>query len=142
MGTAYSSIYEVFLSGITDYSLVSYTSTQLATLELSYLKRAINKFIDCKQDLTDRSDTTSLFNITLTVLEIEILGNMMIVEWLNPQIRTTNLIKQAMGDKDFKISSQANHLEKLLVLKKDIKKDIKELKNDYKYGLSTNDDLS
>ena len=49
------------------------------------------------------------------------------------EIRDENL-KQTLSSKDFSSTSQANHLEKLLILKKSIDADLNYAMNSYTFG--------
>lgn len=128
MSTPYTEVYEVFLSKVTDYDLVnSYTQEELELLLKGFLKSSIIKFRKCKQDLSDRNDTTQTFNITLTDEEIEILATLMIIQWITPNINTLNLLKQSFTPREFSMGSQANQLKELRELKTDIKKECSQL---------------
>jgi hypothetical protein len=57
------------------------------------------------------------FFIDLTIEEINIFADLMLVEWLNRQITTVNLTRMKYSSKDFQFTSQANHIQKLLAAK-------------------------
>ena len=59
------------------------------------------------------------FNIKLTHEEINILAVYMIVEWLSQQLASVENTRMKYSGSDFKFTSQANHMQKLLQLKKD-----------------------
>jgi hypothetical protein len=143
-GTLYSLVYTSFLSNLTDYSFTNLTQVELEVLMLGWLNEACVNFTECKQDLTDRDSSADkmTFNITLTPLEIKILGKLMVIEWLSPQIIDTKLITQALSSKDIKLTSQANHLEKLMLLEQKINKKIQKLLNKYTWGQSEDTDLT
>lgn len=50
----------------------------------------------------------------LSNAEIQVLATFMKVHWLRRQINTWRVIKQQYSTKDFELSSQANHLDKLI----------------------------
>lgn len=110
-------------------------------MQLSYLKGAITNFSECKVDLSDRNDTTLVFNQTLSNKEIEILALGMILEWLRPQINRLTLLKQALSSSDFRLSSQSSHLDSLLKLKKEIKSELDQKIVEYTYNYYTSDTL-
>ena len=61
----------------------------------------------------------SMFNIELTEEEINILALLMQGSWLQRQITSIENIRMKYSGSDFKFTSQANHMQKLLQLKKD-----------------------
>lgn len=132
MPTAYEEIYTVFQSQISDGNFNNLIA--LEELEKQYLLNSIPKFRRCFKDLNDRSDIDLIFNINLSLDEIQILGNLMVVEYLSSQIVSIELIKQALTSKDFGLTSQANHLEKLLLLRTDRKKEISKMIVDYSFS--------
>ena len=101
-------------------------------LKYRYLLNSIPRFRRCKQDLVDRDNEQ--FNIALTDEEKLILGVLMVVEYLNPQIITLKHMQQFLNSKDFKLSSQGNHLDKLLDMRETKRKEADKLIIDYTYN--------
>jgi hypothetical protein len=134
MPTPYSTIYEIFLSKLTDYTFINLTDAELENIFIKYLKSSIVQFKQCKTDLTDRNEESKQFNQTLADEEIEILANQMIVEYLNPQIVNLELIRQSLGSKDFKLYSQSAHLEQLIKLRQEKQDDVNKLIISYTYN--------
>jgi hypothetical protein len=134
--TIYSKVYTVFQSNISDVEFNNLDETTLDGLQKQYLINSISKFRRCLQDLNDRSDDDNTFNIELTEDEMQILGNLMVVEYLSSQVVNLNNIKQFMSNKDFNLTSQANHLDKLLLLEDKRKKAISKMIVDYCYTFS------
>jgi hypothetical protein len=108
--TPLSEVYQTFLSKISDYTYLNIPPSEVEIDLFGYLKSAIAKFYRCKNDLTIQ---TNSFASILTPFEIEILVTLMTAEYLKPQILTSEIIKQSLSDKDFKVYSQANHLQQL-----------------------------
>jgi hypothetical protein len=132
--TSYNEIYNTFLGKISDYDFLELPKEEVETIMKNYLKSAIVWFTSCRQDLSDRDDVLEQLNITLTDEEIEILGTLMIIEWLKPRINTTENLKQHMSTKDFQMFSQANHLKELKDLKKDCMRESQQLMSRYSYS--------
>lgn len=130
MSTSFNEVYDVFLSQINDIVFISNDTDD--ELKLRYLKNSIPRFAKCKADLTDRTDLQ--FNSDLTDEEVLILGTLMVIEYLKPQIATLENLKQSVGSRDFSMTSQANHLNSLIRLKRDILRDINKLIIDYSYN--------
>lgn len=119
MGTPYFEIYDLFLQKINDISIAQKTDSQIEELLEGYLKSAIGKFYLCKKDLSNRDNIVKQFNVDLDDMEKEILANLMVIEWIQPKLYNVSLLRQTMATKDFKIYSQANHIEELINLKND-----------------------
>ena len=62
----------------------------------------------------------SSFNVTLTEEEINIIALIMVHSWLQRQITSIENTRMKYSGSDFKMTSQANHLSKLLALQNDI----------------------
>lgn len=56
---------------------------------------------------------------TLTHEEIDILAELMLVEWFNRQLATTRITQMKYSTSDFKMTSQAAHMQRLLALIKE-----------------------
>jgi hypothetical protein len=132
--TIYSDIYSVFQSQLSDP--VFNASTVRDDLSKQYLINSIPKFRRCLQDLNNRSDTNSVFNIELINDEKQILANLMVVEYLSPQIIKLQLLEKEFTSKDFAATSSANQLEKLQLIRKERQIDISKMIVDYTYNFS------
>ena len=62
----------------------------------------------------------SSFGVTLTPEEINIIALIMVHSWLQRQITSIENTRMKYSGSDFKMTSQANHLSKLLALQNDI----------------------
>lgn len=67
-------------------------------------------------------ENTSYFNADLTDEEINILALLMEEAWINRQIASIEVTRMKYSGSDFKMTSQANHLSKLLSLKTEIRR--------------------
>ena len=72
------------------------------------------------------------FTSTLTAEEINILATYMVVEWLGQQLASIENTRMKYSGSDFKFTSQANHMQKLLQLKKDYEREGFHLQRLYK----------
>lgn len=126
--TPFEDIYSDFLSKITDEMYAdTWSETDLkrdlenllisALPKFRFPKFPIYDFVKSSID-EDEQFQEGYFNSTLSYEEKIILSNLMIVEWLTRQIMTTENIRQKVySSSDFKVSSQANHLDKLKKLR-------------------------
>ena len=133
MQTPYSVIFERFLIKIRDYDLQSLSQPLIEGQMLRFMKSAIPNFLYSKNDLEDRDDTLQVFNFDLNTLEQEILSKLMVAEWISPEILRHENLKQNLGNRDYQIFSPANHLEKLIELRKEIRSEVNDVLNFYYY---------
>ena len=57
------------------------------------------------------------FNSSLKHEEIDILSNLMLIEWFSRQLASVENTRMKYSGSDFKFTSQANHIDKLIKLK-------------------------
>ena len=154
--TPFSYIYDSFLSKITDDMYMELTELDTYQLLEELLLSAIQKFEFPRIDLTkyelvsitDEVKYTGAesgqeevpailyeggsFTNTLTAEEINILATYMVVEWLGQQLASVENTRMKYSGSDFKFTSQANHMQKLLQLKKDYEREGFHLQRLYK----------
>ena len=154
--TSFSLVYDSFLSKITDDMYLELTELDTFRMLEQLLLSAIEKFEFPRIDLSDyelfeiTDETTysgvesnneeviaiiyggGYFNNFLTHEEINILATYMIVEWLSQQLASVENTRMKYSGSDFKFTSQANHMQKLLQLKKDYEREGFHLQRLYK----------
>lgn len=113
MPTPYSDVYGAFLARIEEDDWLREEDTEVVYADLlEILKMAIFDFRFPRISL-ELGETDS-FVENLTNAEIQVLATAMKLHWLRRQINTWRVIKQQYSTRDFELSSQANHLDKLL----------------------------
>lgn len=140
--TPFSVVYDLFLSKTTDDMYMELTELDTYRLLEELLLSAIPKFEFPRQlldyeleefedeviyngvesdhkNVVARIYTYGHFNCILTHEEANILATYMVVEWLGQQLASVENTRMKYTGSDFKMSSQANHMSKLLSLKKD-----------------------
>ena len=129
--TLFSDVYKSFLSKITDDMYMQLDLEDTYAILQQLLLSAIPKFEFPRQSLeyhlvpTEEVDWDSLVVLNwcfvnhLTRQEINILSNYMIVQWIGQQLASVENVRMKYSGSDFKFTSQANHMQKLLQLKKD-----------------------
>lgn len=154
--TQFSLVYDSFLSKITDDMYLELTELDTYQMLEELLLSAIEKFefprINLNNyELFEVSDESiyqgaqsnnqevvaiiysgGFFNQTLTHEQINILAIYMIVEWLSQQLASVENTRMKYSGSDFKFTSQANHMQKLLQLKKDYEREGFHLQRLYK----------
>ena len=115
MSTPYEKIYSNLLPKFHSYEIIKMPSEEIEEYLHDFLLAAITRFHVCRQDLSDRDDELQQFNVDLSDLEVEILSNYLLLEYLDSTyIRTALLLKVNLSSSDFNSYSPANMLDKLL----------------------------
>lgn len=124
-------IYDDFFSRITDDMYMELTPEQTQGMLLKLLNQAIPWFEFPRQPLeiieveippVDPEDPPTYETVIegdLTREEIGIIGTYMVVAWLGQQLADIDVTRQKYTGADFKLTSQASHMQKLGKLKKD-----------------------
>jgi hypothetical protein len=134
MATPYSDIINVFLRKIKGYELNALYIDTKEELVLGYLDSARSKFYKkCKHDLTLVDNQNLEFTEDLNIDEIDILAELMITEWLFPQMYSDELLESRMNTKDFTEYSPAKLIEQIRTVFKESKHNSKQLITDYTY---------
>lgn len=114
MATSFETIIDKFLGKLTDDLYLELTPEDTIRDAKQFLLDAIPYFEFPRFALYDYSDELEQYNIDLTDEEINILAVLMKTAWLNRQINSIELTRMKYSGSDFKMTSQANHLSKLL----------------------------
>lgn len=119
MNTSFDSIYQSFLSKITDDMYMELTRGDTEKMLDELFMSAIHRFEFPRFDIYNFDLQLKEYNIKLTAEEINIITTYMIVEWLGQQLASVENTRMKYSGSDFKFTSQANHMQKLLQMKKD-----------------------
>ena len=154
--TSFSLVYDSFLSKLTDDMYLELTQLDTFKMLEQLLFSAIEKFEFPRVNLNDYQsfeiadekiyngvesayqDVEAIlyaggqFNNKLTHEEINILAVYMIVQWLSQQLASVENTRMKYSGSDFKFTSQANHMQKLLQMKKDYEREGFHLQRLYK----------
>ena len=146
--TRFSVVYNSFLSKITDDMYLELTQDDTLHLLRQLLASAIPKFefprkpldfsyikLQHKDPETEEVIDTEYFwafIAPLTLEEVNILATYMIVQWLGQQLASVENTRMKYSGSDFKFTSQANHMQKLLQMKKDYEREGFHLQRLYK----------
>ena len=145
--TRFSVVYNSFLSKITDDMFLELTEEDTLQLLRQLLTSAIPKFEFPRQALefgyikiqhkdeegeVISTEYTWAFTRPLTLEQVNVLSTYMIVEWLGIQLASVENTRMKYSGPDFKFTSQANHMQKLLQMKKDYEREGFHLQRLYK----------
>jgi hypothetical protein len=117
--TDFSVVYENFLSKITDDMYMELTVEETEEMLVSLLLDALPHFEFPRQNIFNYDVDNMTFSADLTNEEINIIGTYMVVEWMSQQLASVENTRMKYSGTDFKFTSQANHMSKILTVKKD-----------------------
>lgn len=141
--TPFFKVYDSFLSKITDDMYMELTELETFRLLQDLLVSAIPYFEFPRVNINDYNEDEIIdediycgiesedkpvkaiifsggyFNNYLTEEEINILSIYMIVEWMGQQLASVENTRMKYSGSDFKFTSQANHMAKILAVQKD-----------------------
>lgn len=124
--TPFSVIYDAFFGLIMDDFYLETTKEEterdlrsilMASLPLYEFPKRVFKYTRMHDPVTN--EMIDIFPIELTLEEINIIAQNMVCVWYQRQINTIELTRQKVSGVDFKVSSQAMHLEVLRKAYKD-----------------------
>ena len=118
MYTPYEKIYENLLPKFRDYDIPLLTIDEVKDYLHDFLVPAISRFHVCRKDLKDRNDILERFNVELSDVEVEIISNYALIEYIDSTyVRTPTLLKASLSSSDFNSYSPANMLDKLMSMR-------------------------
>lgn len=116
--TSFDVIYNRFLGKITDDMYMEWTPEDTRNDLKNILLDAIPGFEFPRFPLYAYDEDAEEFESSLTSEEINILAILMYNTWLQRQVASIENTRMKYSGSDFKMTSQANHLAKLVELKK------------------------
>ena len=141
--TPFSKVYDSFLSKVTDDMYMELTELETFRMLQELLVSSIHWFEFPRVNINDYDENEIIdeetysgvesenkpvkaiiysggyFNVPLTTEEINILSTYMIVEWMGQQLASLENTRMKYSGSDFKFTSQANHMAKILTVQKD-----------------------
>lgn len=142
--TNFTKIYDCFLGKITDDMYLEWTKEDTLKDLQSILLNAIPGFEFPRFNLYDYQvfdmsvneelevEDTSYFMDDLSAEEINILALLMVNIWIQRQMTSIENTRMKYSGSDFKMTSQANHLAKLINLKTEMEKQDRHMQRLYK----------
>lgn len=141
--TSFSKVYDSFLSKVTDDMYMELTELETFRMLQELLVSSIHWFEFPRVNINDYDENEIVdeetysgvesenkpvkaiiysggyFNVPLTTEEINVLSTYMIVEWMGQQLASVENTRMKYSGSDFKFTSQANHMAKILTVQKD-----------------------
>lgn len=119
MATAFEQVYNCFYSKITDDMYMELDEAQTKALSEELLLNALFWFEFPRKNIHNYDLTKKCFNVSLDYEEVNIIATYMMIGWFDQQLASIEVTRMKFSGSDFKFTSQANHMSKLLALKKD-----------------------
>lgn len=114
MATPFSKIYEKFIFKVKAYNISELVEKDRDDLLRIYLDAVCSKYIkEFKFDCCDIDEENQAFNADLNILEMDIIAEAMIVEWLSPIIYDFDVLQNNLYTRDFTEYSNSKILERL-----------------------------
>ena len=130
--TSFTTVYDCFFEKITDDMYMELTEEDTSRMLTGLLRNALPHFEFPRVDIYDIDSNAMSFNVTLTHEEANIIAVYMVVEWLGQQLASIENIRMKYSGSDFKFTSQANHIAKLISLRKEYERQGLHLQRLYK----------
>lgn len=130
--TSFQEIYDRFLGKITDDMYMEWTPQDTLADLKNILLDAIPGFEFPRFPLYDYDADLEEYGSHLTSEEINIFALLMYNTWLQRQIASIEQTRMKYSGSDFKMTSQANHLAKLIELKKEAERQAHHMQRLYK----------
>lgn len=113
MGTPFDEVYDLALVSFRDYKLnkiYDMSENNFKEIMFGYLLKAIPNFtnynLENNLDIDNRK-----FTILLTLTQKVILGNLIVIEWMNSKILDVTQLQNYLNDTDFRQHSNAQNLK-------------------------------
>lgn len=140
MATKFSDMYSLFLSQITDYEMGGLEREELELVASNYLIRALINIQEIETDIMDIDEENQVFNNDLTLPEKLIIAKSMKLEWVRDRIFQEDLMRQNIGDRDYRAVQGTAYLDSLRVLANQLSEEVRRdlLRNDWGKASSYN----
>lgn len=138
--TPFQAIYDRFLGKITDDMYLEWTEQDTLKDLKNILLDAIPGFEFPRFALYNYDTTTEQYNVDLTSEEINILALLMYNTWLQRQVASIENTRQKYSGSDFKMTSQASHLYRLMELKQEAERQDRHMQRLYRRRKTISDD--
>lgn len=130
--TSFEEIYDSFFGKICDDMYLEWNEDDTRKDIKNILLQAIPKFEFPRFPLYEFDEETETYKCHLTSEEINILAHLMYEVWLQRQVASVENTRMKYSGSDFKLTSQANHLSKLMTLKQEAERQSLHMQRLYK----------
>lgn len=143
MSTPFSTVYDKFIFKITSYKILNLPEDDREFILYNYLNSACAEYqTELKSNITDVDLENQCFNDDLTSIEIDILAEAMVVEWLKPIIYDDELLQNKLNTRDFTEYSTANLSQQIHEIYNQARKNVRLRVNEYTYKYTNLSELT
>lgn len=136
MATKFSDIYSLFLNTIDDYSLADLEDDELMEVMEAHLMNGLIHLTESVSDIEDYDLDEKVFHADLYHAEKIALAKAMKLEWLNEKIYSEDLMRRAIGDRDYKAVQGTDYVRRLGEQAQKLKNEIEQDLINYSYRRS------
>lgn len=133
--TYYEEVYKAFLNSVDSYELQAMDDDELKERLYGYMDAGrVNFETYIAQDFYDDDPEKERFNFKMKRFEIALLAKAMKLEWVREQKNSEELMKKAIGDRDYTVQAGYQYLDRLLAMEKQLSKEITTTVNRIEYA--------
>lgn len=133
--TYYEEVYKVFLNSIDSYELAQMDKEELENRLYGYLDSGRIMFATyISQDFYDDTPEEKRFNFKLKGFEITLLAKAMKLEWVRELEHSEDLMRKAIGDRDYSAVQGYQYLDRLQAMDKKLFNEINSSINNIEYS--------
>lgn len=137
--TYYEEVYKAFLNSVDSYELAQMDDDELKERLYGYLDAGRVVFEPyISEDFYDDDPQKQRFNFKMKRFEITLLAKAMKLEWVREQKHSEELMRKAIGDRDYTSDKGYQYLDRLQAMEKQLSREISSTINRIEYA---NDDL-
>ena len=137
--TYYEEVYKAFLNSVDSYELAQMDDDELKERLYGYLDAGRVVFETyISEDFYDDDPQKQRFNFKMKRFEIILLAKAMKLEWVREQKHSEELMRKAIGDRDYTSDKGYQDLDRLQAMEKQLSREISSTINRIEYA---NDDL-
>lgn len=137
--TYYEEVYKAFLNSVDSYELAQMDDDELKERLYGYLDAGRVVFETyISEDFYDDDPQKQRFNFKMKRFEITLLAKAMKLEWVREQKHSEELMRKAIGDRDYTSDKGYQYLDRLQTMEKQLSREISSTISRIEYA---NDDL-
>lgn len=135
--TYYEEVYEAFLNSVDSYELAQMDDDELKERLYGYLDAGRVVFETyISEDFYDDDPQKERFNFKMKRFEIALLAKAMKLEWVREQKHSEELMRKAIGDRDYTSDKGYQYLDRLQAMEKQLSREISSTINRIEYAHS------
>lgn len=133
--TYFEEVYKAFLNTVDSYAFSAMDDDELSEVLYGYLdagRVAFSTYIT--KDFYDDNVEEKRFNIKLSRVEINLLAKAMKLEWVREHRNSEELMRKAIGDRDYSTTQGYQYLESLGKMESQLSREIESTINKIEYS--------